>query len=168
MKGTRRMTVTSNIPTMTSRGTVSVPARLKRLDRTQRHAVLATASGNRPHASLVAFALAPDCRALLFATPKATTKHRNMIRNSRVSLVIDNRENTGKDYLGAEAITIFGRAREVKQKRARAGMAAILIRKHPALREFIDASTTALMLVKIESCLHVGRFQTITAWRVQQ
>jgi heme iron utilization protein len=163
---TRSKNASSVIPTVTSRGTVSVPARLKRLDRTQRHAVLATASGNRPHASLVAFALMPDCRALLFATPKATTKHRNMIKNSRVSLVIDNRENSRVDYLGAEAVTIFGRAREVKQKRARTGMAAILKRKHPALREFVEASTTALMLVKIEYCLHVGKFQTVTKWRV--
>jgi nitroimidazol reductase NimA-like FMN-containing flavoprotein (pyridoxamine 5'-phosphate oxidase superfamily) len=162
---TRNKNALSVIPTVTSRGTVSVPARLKRLDRTQRHAVLATASGNRPHASLMAFALTPDCRALLFATPKATTKHRNMITNSRVSLVIDSRENTNNDYLGAEAITIFGRAHEVKQKRARAGMAAILTRKHPVLREFVDASTTALMLVKIERCLHIGKFQKISEWR---
>jgi hypothetical protein len=114
----------------------------------------------------VAFALTPDCRALLFATPKATMNHRNMIRNSRVSLVIDSRENTNKDYLGAEAITIFGRAHEVKQKRARTGMAATLTRKHPTLREFVEASTTALMLAKIESCLHVGRFQSVSGWKV--
>jgi nitroimidazol reductase NimA-like FMN-containing flavoprotein (pyridoxamine 5'-phosphate oxidase superfamily) len=154
------------IPATIRRGKVSVLARLKRFDRTQRHAVLATALNDRPHASLVAFALMPDCRTLLFATPKATTKHRNMIKNSRVSLVIDNRENSRVDYLGAEAVTIFGRAREVKQKRARTGMAAILTRKHPALREFVEASTTALMLVKIEYCLHVGKFQTVTEWRV--
>jgi nitroimidazol reductase NimA-like FMN-containing flavoprotein (pyridoxamine 5'-phosphate oxidase superfamily) len=89
-----------------------------------------------------------------------------MIKNNRVSLVIDTRENTKEDYLGAEAVTIFGRAREVKQKQARTGMAAILTRKHPALREFVEASTTALMLVKIEYCLHVGKFQTVTKWRV--
>jgi heme iron utilization protein len=154
------------IPATIIRGKVSVLARLKRFDCTQRHAVLATALNDRPHASLVAFALMPDCRALLFATPKATTKHRNMIKNSRVSLVIDNRENTKEDYLGAEAMTIFGHAREVKQKQARTGMAAILTRKHPALREFVEASTTALMLVKIEYCLHVGKFQTVTKWRV--
>ena len=155
----------TRIPTALSKGTVSVPARLKRLDHTQRHAVLATASVNRPHASLVAFALTPDHRGLLFATPKATAKYRNMIKNSRVSLVIDNRENSKADYLGAEAITIFGRAREVRQKKMRPEMAAILSRKHPALQQFIDASTTALMMVKIERCLHVGRFQSVTEWQ---
>lgn len=153
------------IPATTSRGAAPVLARLKRLDRTQRHAVLATASNGRPHASLVAFALTPDRRGLLFATPRGTTKYRNMIKNNRVSLVIDNRENTGKDYLGAEAFTIFGVAHEVKQKQARARMTAIMTRKHAELGRFIDAPTTALMLVKIERCLHIGKFQIISKWK---
>jgi nitroimidazol reductase NimA-like FMN-containing flavoprotein (pyridoxamine 5'-phosphate oxidase superfamily) len=150
---------------MTSRGTVSVLARLKRLDRTQRHAVLATASKDRPHASLVAFALTPDRQGLLFATPKRTTKFRNMAKNSRVSLVIDNRANSKEDYLKAEAFTIFGRAREVSRKQARDRFSSVLGRKHPALKEFFNALTTALMLVKIERCLHIGKFQTITEWK---
>jgi hypothetical protein len=61
--------------------------------------------------------LAPDHRGLLFAIPTATAKYRNMIENCRASQVIDNRENSKADYLGAEAIMIFGRAREVRQKR---------------------------------------------------
>jgi len=88
-----------------------------------------------------------------------------MIKNRRVSLVVDNRENTGKDYLGAEALSIFGIAHEVKQKQARARMTAIMTRKHAALGKFIDAPTTALMLVKIERCLHIGKFQSITEWK---
>lgn len=153
------------IPATTSKGTVSVMARLKRLERTQRHAVLATASNDRPHASLVAFALTPDRQGLLFATPRKTTKYRNMIKNNRVSLVIDNRENNKNDYLSAEAFTIFGRAREVCRKQAGNRLSEVLVRKHRALKEFINAPTTALMLVKIERCLHIGRFQTITKWK---
>jgi nitroimidazol reductase NimA-like FMN-containing flavoprotein (pyridoxamine 5'-phosphate oxidase superfamily) len=155
----------SLIPATTSRGTVSVLARLKRFDRTQRHAVLATTLNERPHASLVAFAITPDGRGLLFATPRGTTKYRNMIENNRVSLVVDNRENDGTDYLDAEAFTIFGRAREVHKKLERTALAGVLAGKHPVLREFIDAPTTALILVRIERCLHIGRFQTVTPWK---
>jgi nitroimidazol reductase NimA-like FMN-containing flavoprotein (pyridoxamine 5'-phosphate oxidase superfamily) len=147
------------------RGKVPVLARLKRFDRTQRHAVLATVLNDRPHASLVAFALTPDRRGLLFATSTVTTKYRNMLKNSRVSLVVDNRKNSKADYLGAEACTIFGRAREVRRKQERAAFVAILARKHFELSEFFNAPTTALMLVKIERCLHIGRFQTVTEWR---
>jgi len=153
------------IPATTSKGAVSVLTRLKRLDRTQRHAVLATALNDRPHASLVAFALTPDRRGLLFATPKRTTKYRNMNKNSRISLVIDNRGNNNDDYLRAEALTIIGRAREVRQKQVRNILTAVLTRKHPALKEFITAPTTALMLVRIERCLHIGRFQTVSEWK---
>jgi nitroimidazol reductase NimA-like FMN-containing flavoprotein (pyridoxamine 5'-phosphate oxidase superfamily) len=88
-----------------------------------------------------------------------------MIQNNRVSLVIDNRENSSADYLGAEAFTIFGRAREVRQKQARTRYSSLLSRKHPDLAEFVSAPTTALMLVKIERCLHIGRFQTVTEWK---
>ena len=88
-----------------------------------------------------------------------------MINNNRVSLVIDNRENSSADYLGAEAFTIFGRAREVRQKQARTRYSSLLSRKHPELAEFVSASTTALMLVKIDRCHHIGRFQTITEWK---
>jgi len=156
---------TGAIPATTTRGTVSVLARFKRFDRTQRHAVLATASNDRPHASLVAFALTLDRRGLLFATPRGTTKYRNMIGNNRVSMVIDNRENSSADYLGAEAFTIFGRAREVRQKQARTRYSSLLLRKHPDLAEFVSAPTTALILVKIDRCLHIERFQTITEWK---
>jgi len=88
-----------------------------------------------------------------------------MIGNNRVSMVIDNRENSSADYLGAEAFTIFGRAREVRQKQARTRYSSLLLRKHPDLAEFVSAPTTALILVKIDRCLHIERFQTITEWK---
>ena len=165
MSSEKKSRTTGAIPTKTTRGAVSVLARLGRFDRTQRHAVLATALNDRPHASLVAFALTLDRRGLLFATPRGTTKYRNMIGNNRVSMVIDNRENSSADYLGAEAFTIFGRAREVRQKQARTRYSSLLLRKHPDLAEFVSAPTTALILVKIDRCLHIERFQTITEWK---
>ena len=165
MKRSRKSRPAGAIPATTSRGSVSVPAWLKRLYRTQRHAVLATSLNDLPRASLMALALMPDGRGLLLAMPKGTTKYRNIAKNSRVSLVIDNRENSSGDYLVAEAMTIFGRVREVRKKQARTALAWVLARKHPGLREFIDALTTALILVRIERCLHIGRFQTVTSWK---
>ena len=88
-----------------------------------------------------------------------------MIKNNRVSMVIDNGENSSADYLGAEAFTIFGRAQEVRRKQARTNYSSLLSRKHPDLAEFASAPTTALILVKIDRCLHIERFQTITEWK---
>ena len=153
------------VPVTTRKGTVSVPERLRRLDRTRLHAVLATVSGKGPHASLVAFVLTKDGKGIVFATPTATAKYRNMKRNGRVSLLIDSRENSGKDYLGAEAMTIFGRAREIPEGSKWAELAMLFVSKHPELERFVASPTTAVMLVSIARCVHVGRFQTVTAWK---
>jgi len=153
------------VPSTTSMGNVNVLARLKRLDRTQRHAVLATTGRTGPLASLVAFVLTKDGRGVVFATPAGTEKYRNMKRNGRVSLLIDNRENTGKDYLGAEAVTVFGRAREIGEGTQWAELATLLVSKHEALEPFVAAPTTALMLVTIGRCVHVGKFQEVTVWK---
>lgn len=164
MKSMDRAKGASLLPTVPTRGTVSVPTRLKRLDRTQRHAVLATASVRGPHGCLIAFVLTKNGKNLVFATPVGTAKHRNMIRDSRVSLLIDSRENSGRDYLGAEAVTIFGRAREIKEGKQWAELATLLVSKHPELQSFVAAPMTALMLVTITRCVHVGKFQCVTVW----
>ena len=153
------------IPTGTRKGGVLVPARLKLLGRSQRHAVLATVAGTGPHASLIAFVLTKDGKGIVFATPAATAKYRNMKRNSRVSVLIDSRENSEKDYLGAEAVTVYGRAREIHEGPQWAELAMLFVSKHPELEPFLAAPSTAVMLVTISRCVHVGRFQTVTAWK---
>jgi nitroimidazol reductase NimA-like FMN-containing flavoprotein (pyridoxamine 5'-phosphate oxidase superfamily) len=156
------------IPATTRRGRVSVPARLRSLDRTQRHAVLATVSLSGPHTSLIAFALTKDGKGLVFATPAATAKYRNMMRDAKVSILIDSRENSQRDYLGAEAVTISGRAREVRTVPRKAELVKLLVNKHRELNGFVAASTTALIFVGISRCVHVSRFQTVTLWRPKQ
>jgi len=155
----------NRLPATTSAGRASVPARLRHLDRTQRYAVLATVSAAGPHASLIAFVLAKDGKGIVFATPSGTKKHRNMMRDRKVSILIDSRENSGRDYLSAEAVTVFGRAREINEGARWAELATLLASKHRQLKPFLAAPTTALMLVTISRCVHVGRFQTVTAWK---
>ena len=66
------------IPVRTSKGNTDVLARLKRLDRTQRHAVLAKTDRTGPLVSLVAMVLTKDRKGIVFATPSSTAKYRNM------------------------------------------------------------------------------------------
>ena len=157
--------MTRQIPFTTIAGTADVAARLRRLDATQRHAVLATVSGSRPLASLIAFALTPDLRHLVFATPTATTKYRNIVKNSRVSLLVDTRKNTEGDYAAAEAITITGTARPVRKGTQWTVLAGVLSSKHPLLKEFVEAPGTALITVRISRCVHVSRFQVVSVWK---
>jgi len=39
------------------------------------------------------------------------------------------------------------------------------VSKHPELEPFVAAPSTAVMLVIISRCVHVGRFQTVTVWK---
>jgi hypothetical protein len=153
------------IPDRISKGSVPALERLALLNKTQWHAVLATASGRLPYTSLVAFALTPDGKSLLFATPRISTKYNNLQKNKNVSLLIDSRSNRKKDYLGAESITIMGLATVLKKSLERKVHAEALAKKHPGLSAFINSPKTALIRVEITACLHVGKFQEVSVWK---
>jgi heme iron utilization protein len=152
------------IPAMVTKGSVSVPDRLRILNRKQRHAVLATDAQGQPYTSLVAYALTSDGKSILFATPRSTRKYKNILANSMVSLLIDTRSNTDRAYMGAESVTILGKAHPVKKGLKRDKLAEIFIRKHPRLAEFVRSQETALIYVEMLHCVHVTQFQTVSEW----
>jgi len=158
--------VRTRLPAIPRRGDAGVPARLAAIDRAQRHAALATAADGAPYLSLVAFALAQDGPAVLFATPRDSRKYRSLRANPRVSLLLDTRGERDRDYGSAEAITLLGKARVLRAGSSlwrKAGRT--LHAKHPALAAFFEAATTALVRVEIEEAVHVGGFQRVTTWR---
>jgi heme iron utilization protein len=81
---------------------VPVLERLSARDKDQLHAILATESDGQPYTSMIAYALTPDNKGIVFATPRKTRKYKNILKNNRVSLLIDTRSNTQKDYMNAE------------------------------------------------------------------
>ena len=155
------------VPDKVSKGNIYVPDRLSILNKTQPHAVLATDSDGQPYTSLIAFALTPDMKGVVFATPKSTRKYKNILKNKYVSLLIDTRSNTETDYMDAESVTIIGNAQPLRKSKKWLGMAKILINKHPKLTKFINSYNTALVLVEINKCIHVTRFQSISEWNVR-
>jgi heme iron utilization protein len=154
----------NTIPDKVTQGDISVTARLGILNKTQKHAVLATDSGGAPYTSLISYACTPDMRGVIFITPKATKKYKNLMGNKQVSLLIDTRTNTEKDYLGAESLTIMGIANPVRKSAKKTELAAVFIRKHPRLEKFVLSQETALIFVKILRCIHVTQFQSVTIW----
>jgi nitroimidazol reductase NimA-like FMN-containing flavoprotein (pyridoxamine 5'-phosphate oxidase superfamily) len=148
------------------RGTEAVAERLKVMNRSQKHAVLATVSDGQPYTSLVAFAMTPDMKQAVFATPRNTAKYGNILASGRVALLIDTRSNTDASYMKAEAVTVIGKARPVRRGVKREALAGILTRKHPALTRFVREETTAVIVVEAERCFHTGSFQHVSEWRV--
>jgi len=156
-----------SIPTMVSKGNASVIDRLRLLDKTQMHAVLATDSDGQPYTSLIAYALTPDMKKVVFATPRATRKFKNILKNRLVSLMIDSRSNTERDYMDAESVTILGNAYSLRRGKKWSDLAEVLKKKHPELIEFIDSPETVLICVEINQCIHVTRFQSVSAWHAR-
>ncbi len=152
------------IPVTTKKGTVVIPERLKDFDVKEDFAVLATDDNGSPYTSLISYALTPDLRMVIFATPKGTRKYKNILNSSRVALLIDNRSKSKHRLLETEAITVIGAAKYVRKGKKWDELSRIFLRKHPDLEEFIHASTTALMAVQIIECIHVGHFQTLSVW----
>jgi nitroimidazol reductase NimA-like FMN-containing flavoprotein (pyridoxamine 5'-phosphate oxidase superfamily) len=153
-----------SIPDRIKKGTIPVLERLDALDKYQLHAVLATDSDGHPYASMISYALIPDKKGIVFVTPQKTQKYKNILKNNRVSILIDTRSNTEKDYMSAESLTILGNAMPVRKGEKWSKLTGILIRKHPKLTEIIHSPETKLIFVKITRCIHVNRFQTVSEW----
>jgi nitroimidazol reductase NimA-like FMN-containing flavoprotein (pyridoxamine 5'-phosphate oxidase superfamily) len=153
-----------SIPDRVKKGSAPILERLSAMDKDQLHAVLATESDGQPYTSMIAFALSPDKKGIVFITPQKTRKYKNILKNNRVSLLIDTRSNTEKDYMSAESLTILGNAFPVRKGEMWSELTKALIQKHPKLNEIIRSAETKLILVKITRCIHVTRFQNVSEW----
>jgi heme iron utilization protein len=133
---------------------------LKKLLSSQRLAVLATQEEIHPYLSLVAFAETDDLKVILFATTRSTRKYANMLSDSGVALLVDNRSNEVADVHDAVAVTIMGKATEVLPVERRF-MEEIYLAKLPHMKDFLADPTTALVRVDVETYYMVSQFQNV-------
>lgn len=127
--------------------------------------VLATQFQQQPYTSLMAFAVTPDLRWVVFATYRATQKYANLLNNPRASLLIDNRCNNSADYQNAVAVSVQGVVREVDPGR-RQELLELYLRKHPRLRDFVTATDCALLQLDVECYYVVSQFQSVAELRM--
>ncbi len=132
---------------------------LKNLLQNQRFGVIATQGDNEPYTSLVAFIGSEDLKQLIFATSKNTKKYNNIIKKSRMTMLIDNRGNKPIDIKNAVAVTALGSANEIKSSKKY--YKQLYLKKHPYLSDFINSKDTAFIRLKVEKYLLVNRFQNV-------
>ncbi len=148
---------------------MSTPEQLQRTVRalldSQIQAVLATQHQRQPYTSLMAFAVTPDLRQIVFATYRATRKYANLLDNPRASLLIDNRCNNSTDYRNAVAISAQGATHEVDAAR-RAELLELYLEKHPRLRDFVTAADCVLLQMDVECYYVVSEFQSVAELRM--
>lgn len=126
----------------------------------QRFAVLATQGGDAPYASLVAFAITPDLRYLLFPTRAGTRKFTNLEANRQVALLVDNRSNSDEDYRNAATLTVIGTVGVETGPEADAGR-VLLRARHPALAGFLAEPDCRIAAVGVAEYLLVTRFEAV-------
>lgn len=130
----------------------------------QPFAVLCTQGQGQPYGSVIAYALSEDLRAVAFGTPVATRKYRLLSECENVALVVDSRCQHLDNMMEVEALTATGRAVELESGPEYERWAARLVARHPQLKSFVAAPSSALFRIDIVRYLHVTRFQEVHQW----
>jgi len=131
--------------------------KLESLLQSQRFAVLATQGEIEPYQNLIAFINTKDLKQIIFATSKNTKKYDNIINNSRISILIDNRVNKPDDIKKALVVTIVGIADVLKHDLD--FYKNLFLKKHPYLADFINLHDTVLINLNVEKYLLVDHFE---------
>ena len=133
--------------------------KLENLLQSQRFSVIATQNERETYTNLVAFINTNDLKHIIFATSKNTKKYTNLIKNSKISMLIDNRVNKPDDIRKALVVTAVGTADELKKDFD--FYKKFYLKKHPYLRDFINLPDTVLINLKVEKYLFVDHFQNV-------
>ncbi|MDY0234728.1 MAG: pyridoxamine 5'-phosphate oxidase family protein [Gudongella sp.] len=137
---------------------------MKEILSSQSFGVLATNGDNECYTSLISFACGADFTTLAFATPVETKKFNMIKKNNGVSILIDNRSNNENSINDIAAVTCIGLAKVLKEKEEVEKWSKVLINKHSYLDDFINADTTAIVLVEISKYYYVTSFQEVLEW----
>lgn len=137
---------------------------IKQLCQEQSFAVLSTQGNQECYSSLISFVTSPDFCQLAFATPINTRKLDFIKANQRVSVLIDNRANNPDSINDIVAVTVMGKAKMLTEQAQTERWAQALIAKHGYLENFIQAPTTAIVLIDVAKYHFVSSFQAVVAW----
>lgn len=122
--------------------------------------VLAMLRKAYPYTCLVAFAATDDLKHLIFATNRETHKYKDLVKDSRVSVLVDNNTNRAKDIRQSMAVTALGEAKETYEAE-RMQLLKCYLRKQPHMKKFACAPNTALFKITVSKYFIVSDFQKV-------
>ena len=138
--------------------------KIKSITDETRFAVLATESNGHPYTNLVGFLLSKDLKNLYFFTSKNTRKHKNILNNPNICLLIDTRDKfTDKTFL-ITAITIIGKAEVMED--VPGSIVDKYLEKNVELKDFTESSFNVLVKVNVTRYILVDRFQEVIEMEV--
>ncbi|MFW9920459.1 MAG: pyridoxamine 5'-phosphate oxidase family protein [Candidatus Thorarchaeota archaeon] len=126
----------------------------------QRVAVLTTMGKQFPYSCLVSFDVSRDIDYLFFATKRKRQKFENIMKDPRVALVIDDRDNTDFSLHGTNVISLSGIAEDYQGEDLQLLLQS-LEKKHPYLKDFLKSEDTSLIRVMIDTIYLVDNFERV-------
>lgn len=141
-----------------------IESEIKEICFNQPFAVLATQGEGQPYTALVSYAASSDLHYLVFSTPTQTRKYSQIVKNNRVSLLIDNRSRQPESINLIRAITVTGKARPLEKEEEMEQWSRLLLEKHIYLADFVNSPTSSLILVRAVRYFYVRRFQEVYQW----
>ena len=127
---------------------------IKTLVREKDICVLATASDNKPHCSLMAYVTDTQCTAIYMVTHKDSKKYRNLTANPWVSLLIDTRdEDLGSGRIKTRALTVSGVFQPIPDTDQKEHLRAKLLERHPHMEQFATHPDAEVFSIRIKSFL---------------
>jgi len=123
---------------------------MKALLRSQDFCVLATASEEGPHCSLMGYIASEDGRTVYLVTRRGTRKYANLEARPDVSLLVDTRAGAAEAET-VRALTVKGRFEPFGEgeEAARDAVRERFARAHPGLASILDAPDAALLRVRV-------------------
>ncbi len=140
---------------------------ISELFESQSLAVLSTQKNNQPYSSLIAFAVSSDLKYFYFLTPNTTRKYDHLTANPKVSILVNDSRNRADDIYNAVSVTGTGVADLVEKVENNSAL-DIYLKKHPHLKEFSKAPTTAFIRISMNRYFMVNRFQNVVELKVKQ
>lgn len=113
-------------------------------------AILASEYGGQPHASLIAITPFGNFRQLIFATYRNTRKYRNLSKNNKVALLIENGGGNIKGPQESIVLTIVGHTEEISLAEYEAAYQTHF-KRHPEMESFMLSPDCALLFVIAQS-----------------
>jgi nitroimidazol reductase NimA-like FMN-containing flavoprotein (pyridoxamine 5'-phosphate oxidase superfamily) len=127
---------------------------MKSFVKNKKTCVLATATDNNPHCSLMAYVTDDDCREIYMVTSRKSKKFHNLSENPSVSLLIDTREeDSASQNPKTRALTIAGVYTQLADENKKTKIRSEMVSKHPAIRDLIKNPNAEILCIKIVSFL---------------
>ncbi len=127
----------------------------------QKLGVLSTFSSEYPYTSLVGFSVTSELD-ILFVTKRDTHKFLNLKKHPRVSFLVNDAFVKKDPIESATAVTVLGRAEEVRAPEVLSEYKRILLEKNPFLSEFLSEEASEVVKISAEKIIIVRNLQKVS------